>query len=168
MGTLGPVITAVPTADTSQADEAARVLAPLLGASTVALDGDGVVDRVLALARVHLGLDISWFSRFDGDVHVFEHVSGDGARFHVGAGMKVPAAATYCSRVVAGELPNVIPDTLADERTRDLPITQFSGAGAYDQSVEKFSFARFGGAAVSVIKISLRTGCHLLQLRRRV
>jgi EAL domain-containing protein (putative c-di-GMP-specific phosphodiesterase class I) len=131
VGTLGPVITAVPTADAAENEEAARVLAPLLGASTVALEGDGVVERVLALARVHLGLDISWFSRFEGEVHLFEHVSGDGARFHIGAGIKVPAAATYCSRVVAGELPNVIPDTLADDRTRDLPITRFSGAGAY-------------------------------------
>jgi EAL domain-containing protein (putative c-di-GMP-specific phosphodiesterase class I) len=131
VGTLGPVITAAPTPDTSQTDEAARVLAPLLGAGTVALDGDGVVDRVLALARVHLGLDISWFSRFEGDLHVLEHVSGDGAQFHVGAGMKVPAVATYCSRVVAGELPNVVPDIRADARTCDLPVTQLTGAGAY-------------------------------------
>ncbi len=88
MGTLGPVITAVPPADVAQTEEAARVLGPLLGAGTVSLDGDGVVERVLALARVHLGLDISWFSRFEGDVHVLEHVSGDGARFHVGAGVE--------------------------------------------------------------------------------
>ena len=85
----------------------------------------------LALARVHLGLDISWFSRFSGDVHILEQVSGDAARFNVSAGTKSPAFASYCSRVVAGELPNIIPDALADERTCDLPLTQYVGIGAY-------------------------------------
>ncbi len=33
--------------------------------------------------------------------------------------------------MVAGELPNVIPDARADERTRDLPITQLVGIGSY-------------------------------------
>ena len=131
MATLGQVITAAPTTDASRTDEAARAIAPLVGAGTISADGDGVVDRVLALARVHLGLDISWFSRFAGDVHILEQVSGDGARFRVSAGTKSPAFASYCSRVVAGELPNVIPDALAEERTRDLPLTQYAGIGAY-------------------------------------
>ena len=129
--TLGAVITAPPSAEAEDTVEAARALAPLFEGGEVSGDGDGVVARVLALARVHLGLDISWFSRFSGDVHVLEAVSGDTERFHVAQGSKSPAFASYCSRVVAGELPNVIPDSLADERTRDLPITQFVGIGAY-------------------------------------
>jgi EAL domain-containing protein (putative c-di-GMP-specific phosphodiesterase class I) len=125
------VITAAPTTDAADTVEAARAIAPLFGVDVVAADGDGVVARVLALARVHLGLDISWFSRFSGDVHTLEAVSGDTERFRVAQGSTTPAFATYCSRVVAGELPNVIPDALADDRTRDLPITQFVGIGAY-------------------------------------
>jgi EAL domain-containing protein (putative c-di-GMP-specific phosphodiesterase class I) len=125
------VITVAPTADAEETIEAARALAPLFDADVVSGDGDGVVARVLALARVHLGLDISWFSRFSGDVHVLEEVSGDAGRFHITQGSSVPAMATYCSRVVAGELPNIIPDALADERTRALPVTQFVGIGAY-------------------------------------
>jgi EAL domain-containing protein (putative c-di-GMP-specific phosphodiesterase class I) len=124
------VITAAPTTDAADTVEAARAIAPLFGVDVVG-DGDGVVARVLALARVHLGLDISWFSRFSGEVHTLEAVSGDTERFHVAQGSTTPAFATYCSRVVAGELPNVIPDALADDRTRDLPITQFVGIGAY-------------------------------------
>jgi EAL domain-containing protein (putative c-di-GMP-specific phosphodiesterase class I) len=129
--TLDVVITAAPTTDVDETVEAARAIAPLFGADVVSADGDGVVARVLALARVHLGLDISWFSRFSGDVHVLEAVSGDTERFRVAQGSTSPAFASYCSRVVAGELPNVIPDALADDRTRDLPMTQFVGIGAY-------------------------------------
>jgi EAL domain-containing protein (putative c-di-GMP-specific phosphodiesterase class I) len=125
------VITAAPNTDAEETVEAARAIAPLFDANVGSGDGDGVMARVLALARVHLGLDISWFSRFSGDVHVLEGVSGDAERFHIAQGVAVPAAATYCSRVAAGELPNVIPDALADERTRDLPVTQFVGIGAY-------------------------------------
>jgi EAL domain-containing protein (putative c-di-GMP-specific phosphodiesterase class I) len=125
------VITVPSTSDVDQTAVEARAIAPLLGAGTASASGDGVVDRVLALARVHLGLDISWFSRFSGDVHVLDHVSGDTARFNVAEGTISPAFASYCSRVVAGELPNVIPDALADERTRDLPLTQYVGIGAY-------------------------------------
>jgi EAL domain-containing protein (putative c-di-GMP-specific phosphodiesterase class I) len=125
------VITASPIVDADETGEAARALAPLLGAVTAAGDGDGVVERVLALARVHLGLDISWFSRFSGDVQTLEHVSGDTAPFPISAGVSSPLSGSYCSRVLAGELPNVIPDTLADERTRDMPLTQYVGIGAY-------------------------------------
>lgn len=129
--TLEAVITAPPTTDAEATAEAARAIAPLFGADIGSADGDGVVARVLALARVHLGLDISWFSRFSGDVHVLEAVSGETEPFRVAQGSVSPAFASYCSRVVAGELPNVIPDALADDRTRDLPITQFVGIGAY-------------------------------------
>jgi EAL domain-containing protein (putative c-di-GMP-specific phosphodiesterase class I) len=125
------VITAAAIVDADQTGEAARTLAPLFAAGTVSIDGDGVVERVLALARVHLGLDISWFSRFSGDLQTLEHISGDAARFNVRPGITSPYSASYCSRVVAGELPNVIPDALADERTRDLPLTQYVGIGAY-------------------------------------
>jgi hypothetical protein len=120
--TLEVVITAAPTAEFADTIEAARAIAPLFGADVPSGDGDGVVSRVLALARIHLGLDISWFSRFTGDVHTLEAVSGDTERFRIAQGSTNPAFASYCSRVVAGELPNVIPDALADERTRDLPL----------------------------------------------
>lgn len=126
------MITASPSTDASEAEAAAaRAIAPLVGLDTANLKGDGVVDRVLALARVHLGLDISWFSRFSGDQHTIERISGDPDRFNLFDGVTSPYSATICSRVVAGELPNVIPDALADGRTRDLLVTQYVGIGAY-------------------------------------
>jgi EAL domain-containing protein (putative c-di-GMP-specific phosphodiesterase class I) len=125
------VITAAPTTEFADTIEAARAIAPLFGADVPSGDSDGVVARVLALARVHLGLDISWFSHFTGDVHTLEAVSGETERFRIAQGSTNPAFASYCSRVLAGELPNVIPDALADERTRDLPLTQLVGIGAY-------------------------------------
>jgi EAL domain-containing protein (putative c-di-GMP-specific phosphodiesterase class I) len=119
--------------NTDPATEAVRTLAPLLGAGVEqsADSTGGLVQRVLALARVHLGLEVSYFSRFEDGMQVYEDVSGDSAPFYIAAGNRSPLEVTYCSRVVAGEIPNIIPDTRADPRTSDLPVTQLTGIGAY-------------------------------------
>jgi GAF domain-containing protein len=43
----------------------------------------------------------------------------------------MPLGESYCQRVVLGEVPNLIPDTGADERVRDLDVTARAGLGAY-------------------------------------
>jgi EAL domain-containing protein (putative c-di-GMP-specific phosphodiesterase class I) len=111
--------------------DAARDLAPLLGAGDASSDGSGLVDRVLALARIHLGLDVSWFSRFADGKQVLDHITGERAPFGLFSGASGPYEESICSRVVAGELPNVIPDVQADERTADLAIVKLLGVGAY-------------------------------------
>ena len=111
--------------------EVARDLAPLLGVGEASADSSGLVERVLALARIHLGLDVSWFSRFAGGRQILDYVTGDGARFGLSSGVSGAYEESICSRVVAGELPNIIPDARADARTRDLKLTRMLDVGAY-------------------------------------
>ena len=131
--TLAPMAIVGAPVNMDPASEAVRALAPLLGAG-VDLSGEstgGLVQRVLALARVHLGLEVSYFSRFEDGMQVFEDVSGVSAPFYISPGGRTPLEGTYCSKVISGEIPNIIPDTRADARTSDLPVTQLSGVGAY-------------------------------------
>jgi EAL domain-containing protein (putative c-di-GMP-specific phosphodiesterase class I) len=110
----------------------AVTLGPLLATNDPSSDGDRLVERVLALARVHLGLEVSWFSRFADGMQILEYVNGDGAEFEVTPGFSEPFAGSYCARVIAGELPNIVQDIRGDARTRDLPVTWDNPAiGAY-------------------------------------
>ena len=94
-------------------------------------DDEPLVQRVLALARTHLDLDVAWLARIDGDEHRLEHIHGDAAAFGVSPGVSTSHADTYCSRVIAGDLPNIVHDARQDARTRDLAVTHEVGIGAY-------------------------------------
>jgi EAL domain-containing protein (putative c-di-GMP-specific phosphodiesterase class I) len=113
------------------ADGAAQTLGPLLRGGDAPVDGGGLVERVLTLARVHLGLEVAWFSRFADGKQILDHVNGEGAAFGLTSGVSGPYSESYCSRVVSGDLPNIVPDIRGDERTRDLPITRSIGVGSY-------------------------------------
>ncbi len=89
------------------------------------------MERVLTLARTHLDLDVAWFSQFANEKQVLEHVSGDSDPFGISPGFSASYEESYCSRVLTGELPNIVADAQADERTRDLQITETLGIGAY-------------------------------------
>jgi EAL domain-containing protein (putative c-di-GMP-specific phosphodiesterase class I) len=117
--------------DVDDTSRVAHGLAPLLAGGDASTNGDALVERVLALARIHLGLDVSWFSRFTDGTQVLDYVTGAAAGFGLSPGISGPLSESYCSRVVAGELPNVIQDSRADARTRDLPITKIVGIGSY-------------------------------------
>lgn len=96
------------------------------------LGGSGqAVERILALAREHLGLEVAWLSRFTGGEQVLEAVEGDGAGFGIGAGFTSAYDQSYCARVLTGDLPSMVADARSDERTRDLEITAQLGIGAY-------------------------------------
>ena len=90
-----------------------------------------VLRRVLAAAREELGMDVAWVSRFEAGQQVLAVVEGDTEPFGISDGSTAPLEGSYCTRVVAGELPTVIPDALADPRTASLPITETLGIGSY-------------------------------------
>lgn len=88
-----------------------------------------LVRRVLGLAREHLGMDVAWVSELTESAQVIRTLSGNGDRFELREGSALDRAGSYCTRVVAGILPSVIPDTHADRRTRDLDVTHSLGLG---------------------------------------
>ncbi len=90
-----------------------------------------VVHRVVELARTHLHMDIAFVSQFIDGRQIYQTITGEAESFGVTAGNGPFLPNTFCSRVVVGELPNVIPDVAADSRVRYLPITRQAGIGAY-------------------------------------
>src|SRR5439155_6652017 len=44
---------------------------------------------------------------------------------------RIPLQDTYCRPMIAGDLPQLVPDAAHDERTADLPLTRETGIGAY-------------------------------------
>lgn len=95
------------------------------------LDGSSeAIERILSLARAALDMDVALVGSFDSDF-VVQAVDGESEWFDIEAGMRIPPEQTYCRRMVQGELPHLVRDTAADERTADLPLTRETGIGAY-------------------------------------
>ena len=94
------------------------------------VDAETSLERLLDLARTHLGMDVAVVGRFDGDREVVHATAGDAAAFGLDDAI-LPLEDTYCRRVVDGRLPNVIADARHDERVKDLAITTDAGIGAY-------------------------------------
>jgi hypothetical protein len=88
-------------------------------------------ERVLAIARDELGMDIAYLSEFVGPDQVIRHVVGDGSAFGLDPGTRVPLDGSYCRMVVAGEMSGVIADTAREPKVAGLPVTRTAGLGAY-------------------------------------
>jgi EAL domain-containing protein (putative c-di-GMP-specific phosphodiesterase class I) len=97
----------------------------------LSLDGSSEgSERILSLARAALDMDVALLGAFDGDF-VVEAIDGDNEWFDLEVGTRLPVEQTYCRRMTQGELPHLIHDAAADERTADLPLTREAGIGAY-------------------------------------
>ena len=89
------------------------------------------LDRIVELAHRHLGLDLVYVAELTADTLLFRAVAGNTALFNVKLHDGVPADKTYSQLLVAGKIPNVIPDTAADSRVAVLRATRDVGIGAY-------------------------------------
>jgi GAF domain-containing protein len=97
----------------------------------LSLDGSSeAIERILSLARAALDMDVALLGAFDGDF-IVKAVDGDNEWFDLEVGTRLPVEQTYCRRMTQGDLPHLIHDAAADERTADLPLTRESGIGAY-------------------------------------
>ena len=103
-------------------------------AALEALGVDGEAARVAELvetARRLAGGEVAWLGHFTHGDHVFETVRGDRRFFNAQEGEGVPLATSYCARMVAGEIPNVVDDTRRHPITRELGATAEANIGSY-------------------------------------
>lgn len=89
------------------------------------------IHKLLFLARQQLGMDVAYVARFDTKRQMITAVAGDASSFGLKEGDSRPLATTYCKRVIAGEIPNAIPDARADPALSALSITTEMAIGAY-------------------------------------
>ncbi|MFP5218497.1 MAG: EAL domain-containing protein [Actinomycetes bacterium] len=64
--------------------------------------------RVVELAHQHVGLDVTFLSRFCGGQQIFRAVAGDPKPFGIVPGAGRPLAGTPCARMACGELPHLV------------------------------------------------------------
>lgn len=91
---------------------------------------DGIA-RALRSIRTHLGMDIAFISEFIGDYRTFRYVDAVGEEPPLRAGMSMPMDEGYCLKVIAGLLPELIPDTGAVPAALDIPATIALPIGAH-------------------------------------
>jgi response regulator RpfG family c-di-GMP phosphodiesterase len=97
------------------------------------------VDRAVEAVREFLGMDVAFTSQFIDGEQVFRVIDGDWESFGVAPQARVPLEQTYCKSIMDGRLPNMIPDTRADDRAKNMPITEGADIGAFVSVPLRFS-----------------------------
>jgi EAL domain-containing protein (putative c-di-GMP-specific phosphodiesterase class I) len=116
------------------------------GSPFVLLPTRDSVERLLALARTHLGMEVGIVSEFTGEEQILRHLEGDPEAFGLQTGARARLTDTYCWRVANGHLPPAIPDARADVRVRDLEATWEADIGSYIGAPIRFSDGRVYGS----------------------
>jgi GAF domain-containing protein len=129
----------VPPPDSPTDD--AEILAAL--AAVAAARQRDVIVRALEAARERLHMDAAYVSTITPEVQRVDQVSGDTAALGFEAGTTLPLDETYCSRMLRGELPQLVPDTSAEPCVRDLAAT--ANIGAYVGMPIKLADGRLHG-----------------------
>jgi EAL domain-containing protein (putative c-di-GMP-specific phosphodiesterase class I) len=107
----------------------------LTGLLATTLDGDreagGMVKRALQVMRRHLGLQVAYVSEFVDDQSVFREVDAPGLEALIKPGDSRSLDEVYCRHILAGRLPELIPDTSREPLAMAMPITAAVPIGAH-------------------------------------
>jgi GAF domain-containing protein len=90
-----------------------------------------VIAAALELARAETGMDIAVLGEIRDGRETARRLAGDARSFGLTLGESIPVEDTYCQHLLQGRLPNVVPDTSANEHVRDLTVTRAARIGAY-------------------------------------
>lgn len=113
----------------AEPDPTGQELLDALAAFAAAKERD-LIARALDAARQRLHMDAAYVSTITPDLQRVDAVTGDTSPFGIGEGTTAPLAETYCSRMLSGELPNLVPDTALEPSVQGLAATAVVGAYA--------------------------------------
>lgn len=82
-----------------------------------------VITEAIRTMRTHLGMEIGYLSEFVGDDLVFRAVDAPGLEHLAVPGDTRSRSETYCNHILAGDLPQLMSDTLDYPIAAGLPIT---------------------------------------------
>lgn len=85
--------------------------------------GGAVVQRALAAIRAHLGMDVAYISQFVGDEMVLREVDAPGQEALAKVGDAHSLNDTYCRHILAGRIPELMPNTADHALAASMPIT---------------------------------------------
>jgi EAL domain-containing protein (putative c-di-GMP-specific phosphodiesterase class I) len=87
--------------------------------------------RALHAIRTHLDLDVAYVSQFQDETMVLREVEAPGLDQVAYPGASFSLDDVYCRHILAGRLPELIPDTGAEPLAMTLPITTALPIGAH-------------------------------------
>lgn len=93
--------------------------------------GESMAKRALRAMRRHLGLQVAYVSEFVGDVAVYREVDAPGLEHLIKPGDERSLDDVYCRHILAGRLPQLIPDTARYPLAAAMPITAAIPIGAH-------------------------------------
>lgn len=99
--------------------------------AAAAANGEFTIQRALEAVRGHLGMDVAYLSEFVGDQSVFRAVDAPGLEALIKPGDSRSLDDVYCRHIVAGRLPELIPDTALEPLALSMPITQAVPIGSH-------------------------------------
>jgi EAL domain-containing protein (putative c-di-GMP-specific phosphodiesterase class I) len=89
------------------------------------------IRQALSSLRTHLGMEVAYVSEFVGNDSVFREVDAPGLEAVIKPGDHRSLDDVYCRHILAGRLPELIPDTSQNALCQTLPITTDSHIGAH-------------------------------------
>lgn len=95
----------------------------LIAAATLGDDTQNPIDASLNFVREHLGMEVAYLSEFVGDDLVFRAVSAPGLEEMVYVGGGMPLDQVYCRHILAGRLPELIPNTAKEPFCDTIALT---------------------------------------------
>jgi EAL domain-containing protein (putative c-di-GMP-specific phosphodiesterase class I) len=72
---------------------------------------DELIRSAVDLARTCLGMDVGFVTEFRGGVRIFRHVASADGFTPIAVGDSDPLDASYCQRIVSGEIPALVHDS---------------------------------------------------------
>lgn len=101
------------------------------GLMATATQGRSTIQRALQSVRQHLGMEVAYVSRFENGLSVFREVDAPGLEALIKPGDSRPLEDVYCLHILAGRLPELIPDTGAEPICQSMPITHQVPIGSH-------------------------------------
>lgn len=112
-------------------DQPTSALADMLSAAPHKHSTEEFLQRALAAVRTHLGLQVAYISEFEGNDAVFRVVDAPGLEHLAKPGDRHSLDDVYCRHILAGRLPELIPNTAAEPIAMALPVTTAIPIGAH-------------------------------------
>ena len=109
-------------------NELGEAISGVFGASDA---GQDTISKGLEAIRTHLGMEVAYVSEFVGDKSMFRSVSAPGLEDTIKVGDEKPLEDIFCRHILAGRLPELMPDVSLEPFAMSLPIMQEVPIGAH-------------------------------------
>ncbi|MEM5474339.1 EAL domain-containing protein [Hoeflea sp. AS60] len=98
---------------------------------TGGIDSPQAIQTALEAIRKHLNMEVAYVARIEGDTAVFEAVDAADPATPIRPGVFMNLNDIYCGHILAGRLPELIPDTADYGLAMSIPISRLAPVGAH-------------------------------------